>query len=82
MAKFAAEFTYTDQEILDLLREGLLRVTVEGQEYEFRGRRFTMANLNDLQEAIRIYENRVNAAANLAAGRGPARGTMRLNRPD
>lgn len=75
--KYAADFTYTDQEILNLLREALAAVTVRGQSTIVMGREFNAANLSELQGAIETYEQRVNAAD----ATGPAVNYATFSRP-
>jgi len=67
MAKYEAEFTYTDQELLDLYRQALAKISVAGQDYMIAGRRLTQANLKEVREQITWLEGRVNQASGIAA---------------
>lgn len=55
--------TGSDQEILDLIRAAIVKVTVAGQSYAIGGRTFTRASLRELQELETIYQQRVAAAS-------------------
>lgn len=63
MAKLAAGFTYTDAEMLDLVREAIIKVSVHGQSYMIAGRTYTRANLTELENLRQKIEARVNGAA-------------------
>ena len=54
--------TGTDQELLDLTRAAIAKVTAHGQAYSIDGRSLTRADLKALHEQEQYYEIRVNAA--------------------
>jgi hypothetical protein len=55
----------TDQQILDALRTAMFNLATSGaQSYTVLGRTFTRVDINDLQNAIDIYERRVAVANN------------------
>jgi len=62
-AKFAADHTYTDQELLDLWRQCHAAISVMGQSYEIGDRVYTAANSQEVIRNIQFYESRVNAAS-------------------
>ena len=70
MAKLAAEFTYTDSELLDLYREAYAKLSVLGQETQLLGKRVTRADLSQIKDQIEWLEQRVDAAN---TSRGPNR---------
>ena len=62
-SKYAAAFTYSDQELLDLYRQAMAAVTIKGQSYEVAGRKWTAADLLELRNTVAYYERRVNASS-------------------
>lgn len=68
--------TGTDQEMVDFLRAAIVQVSMHGQEYEIDGRRFTRANLLDLQKLLDRYEERLAVTSGL-----PAENIGRMRRP-
>lgn len=62
MAKLTPSAEYSDEEIVALLREGIVKVAVKGQEFEFESRRWTMSNLDELQKLLQFFEDRLSAA--------------------
>lgn len=63
MAKYEAEYTYTDSELLALYREAMARISVSGQSYEIGDRVFTAADLPAVRQQIEWLESRVNSAS-------------------
>lgn len=63
MAKYEAEYTYTDAELLALYREAIARVSVSGQSYEIMDRVFTAADLGALWKTVTELESRISAAS-------------------
>lgn len=61
MAKLTAE-TYTDAEQVALCKQGLAELTV-AQSTTVRGKTYTKANIDELKELLRFWENRVASAA-------------------
>lgn len=78
MSKLAAEFTYTDAELLDLYREAYAKLSVLGQETQMLGKRVTRADLPAIQQQIQWLEQRVDAAN---ATRGPNRNYAKFVTP-
>lgn len=63
MAKVVADYTYTDSELLALWREADAFLASGGQEVEVLGKRYRRSSAAEISAKIRIYEQRVNAAA-------------------
>ena len=62
--QYEANFTYTDQQLLDLFRECLARIAVSGQSYQMPGgRMFTAANLTEVRNMVSYYEAKVGQAS-------------------
>ncbi len=63
-SKFAANYTYTDQELLDLYREAVAAIAATGAGYKCDdGREFTAANGPWLTSEITRLERRIAVAA-------------------
>lgn len=62
-AKFAADHTYTDQELLDLWRQCYATVSVMGQTYVMGDREWTAADNAEIIRNIQFLESRINAAS-------------------
>lgn len=62
MAKLTAGATYTDQELLDLFREALAKVSVEGRSFTIRNRTYTSNDLAEIREMIAWLEKRIDNA--------------------
>ena len=76
-AKYAANYTYSDQETLDLYREAIAGILATGQAYETAdGRRFEAAQLAVLQREASRLEIKINLANNT----GSAESQVRLMR--
>lgn len=75
MAKTAANYTYTDQELLDIYREMLADLKL-GKEYWIGNRKWVSSDIPEVLQAIRDLEQRVNAAAQTA----PAEFSVRMLR--
>lgn len=63
MAKLAAGFTYTDQELLDLCREAYAKIMKNGQSFTIAGQQFNRANLASLRSEIDALETKVDGAS-------------------
>lgn len=63
MPQLAAEYEYTDAELLALFRECYAKIAVQGQSYQFGGRTFTRADLAEVQRQITFLENRIAQAS-------------------
>jgi len=61
MSKLTPSATYTDAELLALFREAYAKVVVQGQEFEFDGRRWTMADATTISREIDRLEARIAA---------------------
>lgn len=64
--KPAADFTYTDQELLDLWREALAIVSIRGKSYQIGRRMLTAHDLQEIREMVTYFEERVAAASGLS----------------
>jgi len=57
--------TYTDQQMLDSIREAIVKVAESGQSYRLAsGAQVTRADLTRLEAMEQTYQDRVNDAAN------------------
>lgn len=63
MAKLAAQYDYTDAELLALYREALAALS-QNKSYSLRGKSLTRSDLPHVQEMIEWLERRVDAANN------------------
>lgn len=72
--KIAADFTYTDQELLDLVREAIARISKYGGEWSLLGQDCTEADLGRLREWEQDLQDRISAAT------GPAIVVGRMRR--
>lgn len=59
VAKVTTANTYTDAELLALLREGVALIAATGQSYAISGRTYTAANLPAMRETIDWLESRI-----------------------
>lgn len=59
--------TYTDAEILKVLRSALVDAAI-AQSYSINGRNLSRLNATQLQSLIEIYEARVEAASTTTGG--------------
>lgn len=73
--KIVANFTYTDQELLDLVNEAIATVTKFNQSFSIRGRDYTRADLPALMQMKTNLEQRINRSSS-----GLARNLVRLKR--
>jgi hypothetical protein len=64
--KPTADFTYTDQELLNLWREAHAVCSVRGQSYTVLGQTVTSFDLEAIRKQIEFYEARVSAANGLS----------------
>ena len=69
--KPAADFTYTDQELLNLWREALAVISIKGSSYKIGSREYTFHDLDHVLAMVKYFEERVAAettgiAVNLA----------------
>jgi hypothetical protein len=71
---YVASGTGTDQDLLDLVRQGIATVVATGQEIEIRGRKYTRADLGELRTLEKQLQSRVSNA------QGPARNRARMVR--
>lgn len=62
-AKITTANTYTDAELLALLREGVAQIAATGKSYSIGSRTYTAANLNDMRETIDWLESRIASAS-------------------
>lgn len=62
-AKITTANTYTDAELLALLREGVAQIAATGQSYSIAGRTYTAANLPSMRDTIDWLESRISAAS-------------------
>lgn len=74
MAKYEAEYTYSDQELLNLYREAAAAIS-QKQSYEIMGRVWTGVDADKLWAIIRDLETRVSAATS-----GPAQNLVNFRR--
>jgi len=74
MAKYEAEYSYTDAELLALYREALARISVSGQSYEIMDRVYTAADLPALMNMVARLEARISDAS------GPAQNLVNFRR--
>lgn len=83
-SKYAADFSYTDQELLDLFRECFAAIAVRGQSYQMNigggTRMFTEANIKEVRETIDWLEDKVAAEESTAAGDGGATNLVAFRR--
>ena len=63
MPKITAEYTYTDEELLAILREAYAKIVSKGQEYKFQNQTFTRADLGNVAKMITDLENKIAMAA-------------------
>lgn len=63
MAKLVAQNTYSDQELLDLYREGIALVS-RAQAVDIEGVRYTRADLPRMWDVVKELEQRIARAAN------------------
>jgi hypothetical protein len=70
MAKFAANYDYTDAELLALFREAYAQIAATGVSYTIAGRQWASADLPAIQKQIEWLEGRIDGdsapAQNLA----------------
>lgn len=64
VTKVTTANTYTDAELLALLREGVALIAATGQSYQISGRMFTAANLPSMRDTIDWLEGRISAESN------------------
>lgn len=62
--KPTADFTYTDQELLNLWREAHAVCSVRGQSYTVAGQTVTSNDVDKIRKQVEFYEQRVSAASN------------------
>jgi len=62
MAKLAAAFEYTDQELLDLAREAYAKIMKTGQSVTVAGQQFNRVNAGKLLNMISTLETRVSTS--------------------
>lgn len=67
--------TFTDAELLKLVRYAIAQITVRGGSYSVAGRTFTSASIGELRSLERELDARVAAASGPTIARG------RFNRP-
>ncbi len=63
MAKIVAENSYTDSELLALVREAIAKLMAGGQSYDIGGQSFTRADLGMLRTYAQELEYRINEAS-------------------
>jgi hypothetical protein len=61
VTKVTTANTYTDAELLALLREGVALIAATGQSYQISGRMYTAANLPSMRDTIDWLEGRISA---------------------
>ena len=64
VTKVTTSNTYTDAELLALLREGVALIAATGQSYQIAGRTYTAANLPSMRDTIDWLEGRISAESN------------------
>jgi len=64
VTKVTTANTYTDAELLALLREGVALIAATGQSYQISGRMYTAANLPSMRDTIDWLEGRISAESN------------------
>lgn len=62
MAKLAAQYDYTDAELLALYREAIAALS-QNKAYAIRGKSLTRSDIPHVREMIEWLERRVDAAA-------------------
>lgn len=63
MAKYEAEYEYTDAELLALFRQAKARVSISGESYTIGGRTFRSADLAEINRTIKSLEAAIGAAS-------------------
>jgi hypothetical protein len=74
--KITTANTYTDAELLALLREGVAQIAATGQSYSIAGRTYTAAQLPQMRDTIDWLESRLAAESS-----GLVNNLVRLVRP-
>lgn len=64
VTKVTTANTYTDAELLALLREGVALIAATGQSYTIAGRTYMAANLPAMRETIDWLESRISSTEN------------------
>lgn len=64
VTKVTTANTYTDAELLALLREGVALIAATGQSYQISGRTYTAANLPSMRDMIDWLEGRISSESN------------------
>lgn len=64
VTKVTTANTYTDAELLALLREGVALIAATGQSYQIAGRTYNAANLPAMRDTIDWLESRISSTAN------------------
>lgn len=65
-AKPAADYTYTDAELLALWREAVAVISIKGKSYQIGSRTYTFHDLDHVQAMVEYYERRVDAASGMS----------------
>ena len=60
--------TYSDSQIYNACRMGIINISLGAQEYEVLGKKCTRADLKSLVDTMNIFEARVVAAGNRTGG--------------
>lgn len=74
--KITTANTYTDAELLALLREGVAQIAATGQSYSVAGRTYTAAQLPQMRDTIDWLESKITGASE-----GLVTNQIRLVRP-
>ena len=72
MAKFKAQETYTDPELLELYRQAMAKISI-GEEYTIGGRTLKSADLQAVRETIDWLEQRIQASSTTGSNTALAR---------
>jgi hypothetical protein len=69
--KPTADFTYTDQELLDLWRECLAVISIKGKSYKMgsNGREFTAFDLGEVRGMVEYFERRVGSLSGIQSNK-------------
>ena len=62
VTKVTTANSYTDAELLALLREGVALIAATGQSYMISGRTYTAANLPAMRDTIDWLESRISSS--------------------
>ena len=79
--RYEAEFTYTNQQLLDIWRGTLAQIGATGQAYSIGNRSLTRANLREVRETINDLERKVAAESASPSSAGSGETKVYFKRP-